>query len=57
LEEKFIFRFNLHLYFFAVEGAWPAIWTLGADFETNILPAAGEIDIMEHVGNQQDKVF
>ena len=38
-------------------GTWPAIWTLGADFETNQWPAAGEIDIMEHVGNQQDKIF
>ncbi|MGB3142826.1 MAG: glycoside hydrolase family 16 protein, partial [Maribacter sp.] len=38
-------------------GTWPAIWTLGADFETNEWPAAGEIDIMEHVGNQQDKIF
>ena len=38
-------------------GTWPAIWMLGADFETNIWPAAGEIDIMEHVGNMQDQIF
>jgi len=38
-------------------GTWPAIWTLGSDFETNIWPAAGEIDIMEHVGNQQGQIF
>ena len=38
-------------------GTWPAIWMLGADFETNIWPAAGEIDIMEHVGNQQNRIF
>ncbi len=38
-------------------GTWPAIWTLGADFETNIWPAAGEMDMMEHVGNQQDVIF
>lgn len=38
-------------------GTWPAIWTLGADFETNPWPAAGEMDIMEHVGNQQDRIF
>lgn len=37
-------------------GTWPAIWMLGADFETNIWPAAGEIDIMEHVGNMQDEI-
>jgi beta-glucanase (GH16 family) len=38
-------------------GTWPAIWMLGADFETNPWPAAGEMDIMEHVGNQQDRIF
>lgn len=38
-------------------GTWPAIWMLGADFETNEWPAAGEIDIMEHVGNQQNTIF
>ena len=37
-------------------GTWPAIWMLGADFETNIWPAAGEIDIMEHAGNDQDRI-
>ncbi|WP_415371050.1 family 16 glycosylhydrolase [Patiriisocius sp. Uisw_047] len=38
-------------------GTWPALWMLGADFETNPWPAAGEIDIMEHVGNSQDEIF
>jgi beta-glucanase (GH16 family) len=38
-------------------GTWPAIWTLGADFETNPWPAAGEMDIMEHVGNMQNEIF
>ncbi|MGB5818789.1 MAG: family 16 glycosylhydrolase [Saonia sp.] len=38
-------------------GTWPAIWMLGADFETNPWPAAGEIDIMEHVGREQDVVL
>ena len=33
-------------------GTWPAIWMLGNDFETNEWPAAGEIDIMEHKGNE-----
>lgn len=37
-------------------GTWPAIWLLGADFETNTWPAAGEMDIMEHVGNNQDVI-
>lgn len=38
-------------------GTWPAIWMLGADYLTNPWPAAGEMDIMEHVGNSQDIVF
>ena len=38
-------------------GTWPALWLLGADFETNPWPAAGEIDYMEHVGNNQDEIF
>lgn len=38
-------------------GTWPAIWMLGADFETNTWPGCGEIDIMEHVGNQQNNIF
>ena len=37
-------------------GTWPAIWMLGADIDTNPWPAAGEIDIMEHTGNNQDVV-
>lgn len=32
-------------------GVWPAIWMLGADFETAGWPEAGEIDIMEYKGN------
>ncbi|MDT0622237.1 glycoside hydrolase family 16 protein [Croceitalea vernalis] len=38
-------------------GTWPAIWMLGANFPEVGWPAAGEMDIMEHVGNQQDIVF
>ena len=38
-------------------GTWPAIWMLGADYLTNPWPAAGEMDIMEHVGNNQDVVL
>jgi hypothetical protein len=38
-------------------GTWPAIWSLGSDYQTNPWPAAGEIDFMEHVGNRQDEIF
>ncbi len=38
-------------------GTWPAIWMLGGDYLTNPWPAAGEMDIMEHVGNNQDIIF
>ena len=38
------------------KGTWPAIWMLGANFETAPWPACGEIDIMEHVGNDQNKI-
>lgn len=34
-------------------GTWPAIWMLGANFKTVGWPECGEIDIMEHVGNNQ----
>lgn len=33
-------------------GTWPALWALGANFDTVGWPACGEIDIMEHVGNE-----
>lgn len=32
-------------------GTWPAIWTLGSNLNTIGWPFCGEIDIMEHTGN------
>lgn len=37
-------------------GTWPAIWMLGANIDEVGWPATGEIDIMEHVGNDQGNV-
>ncbi len=37
-------------------GTWPALWMLGANYETNAWPACGEIDIMEHVGNMPNTI-
>lgn len=37
-------------------GTWPAFWMLGANFDTVGWPACGEIDIMEHVGNNPNTV-
>lgn len=38
------------------KGTWPAIWMLGSSITTIGWPACGEIDIMEHVGNNQGTV-
>ena len=38
-------------------GTWPAIWMLGQNYATNIWPACGEIDIMEHKGNDVNKIY
>lgn len=37
-------------------GTWPAIWTLGANFDQVGWPECGEMDIMEHVGNDVGRV-
>ena len=34
------------------QGIWPAFWMLGANIDSNPLPGAGEIDIMEYRGQQ-----
>lgn len=36
------------------KGTWPALWMLGSNIDTVPWPACGEIDVMEHVGNQQN---
>lgn len=39
------------------QGVWPAIWMLGSDIASTPWPACGEIDMMELLGNQPDKIY
>ena len=39
------------------KGIWPAIWMLGADIANTPWPASGEIDIMELLGHEPNKVY
>jgi hypothetical protein len=38
-------------------GTWPALWMLGSNLDTNPWPACGEVDVMEHVGNNQNVIL
>jgi beta-glucanase (GH16 family) len=38
------------------KGVWPAIWTLGVNHSQIHWPGCGEIDIMEYVGKEPDRV-
>ncbi len=41
----------------AATGTWPAIWALGANFETVGWPSCGEIDIMEQTGAEKNTIL
>jgi hypothetical protein len=38
-------------------GTWPAIWMLGSNISTAGWPACGEIDIMEHLGRDLNRIY
>ncbi|WP_298487784.1 glycoside hydrolase family 16 protein [uncultured Maribacter sp.] len=39
----------------ASQGTWPALWMLGANFDTVGWPACGELDIMEQTGGDKNR--
>jgi beta-glucanase (GH16 family) len=39
------------------KGTWPALWMMSNDGRYGHWPRSGEIDIMEHVGNELDKLY
>ena len=41
----------------AGSGTWSAFWMLGHDIQTNPWPAVGEIDVMEQIGREPNRVF
>lgn len=38
-------------------GTWPAFWMLGSNIDAVGWPACGEIDIMEHKGSDENRVY
>ncbi len=38
-------------------GTWPAIWMLGSNIDAVSWPACGEIDIVEHLGRDLNKIY
>ena len=37
-------------------GTWPALWMLGSNYSSVDWPACGEVDILEHTGNNANRV-
>ncbi|MXV50150.1 family 16 glycosylhydrolase [Pedobacter sp. HMF7647] len=49
-------RFEIKAKLPAGKGTWPAIWMLPTDWAYGDWPKSGEIDIMEHIGYDQDVI-
>lgn len=59
-EDKFEFKYgriDIRAALPTGQGLWPALWMLGANFKEVGWPRSGEIDIMELVGQDDDRVF
>jgi len=50
-------RFEARIRLPSGKGLWPAFWLLGNDCDENIWPACGEIDVMENIGSEPNKIF
>ncbi|MFD2528818.1 MULTISPECIES: glycoside hydrolase family 16 protein [Polaribacter] len=57
LQEFTYGRFEIRAKLPASQGTWPAIWMLGANFNSVGWPNAGEMDIMEQKGNDKNTVL
>jgi beta-glucanase (GH16 family) len=55
LEQKYG-RFEARIQIPQGQGMWPAFWMLGNNIGTVGWPTCGEIDIMENIGKESDKV-
>src|SRR4029450_9223570 len=54
-EDRYSFRYGLfeaRLQMPAGRGVWPAFWALGGDIDDVGWPECGEIDVMEHLGQE-----
>jgi beta-glucanase (GH16 family) len=49
-------RFEARLKIPKAQGIWPAFWTLGDNIDVVGGPACGEIDIMENIGSEPNRV-
>jgi beta-glucanase (GH16 family) len=50
-------RFEARIKLPVGQGIWPAFWLLGSDIGTVGWPDCGEIDIMEYLGHQPNRVY